>query len=96
MSRQTRTPNCGLVSNWRTTGYRFTLPVVAGVIQDPDGRLQALIDAVRVDNARRPTAARRRAVIDKKYRGPRHGRDYGTPVWAATAVDIYVRDRREW
>lgn len=90
MSRQTRTPN-----------YRLTLPVVAGVIQDPDGRLRDLIDAVRFDNAVRPQPenwlmARRRYVIDKKYRGPRHGRYYGTPAWAATSVDIYVRDRREW
>ena len=90
--------------NTRTENYRFTLPVVHGIIQD-DGRLDTLRQRVAYDNGKRsrarrtwptPTLERRRYVVDLKYRGPRHGSFHRTPVWAAYAVDVYVRLRRDW
>lgn len=85
----------------RSTSYRFTLPVIAGAIQDPEGRLRDLIVAVRFDNAVRSQRenwlmARRRFVIEKKYRGPREGNRHRTPQHRAHAVDVYVYDRRDW
>lgn len=90
--------------NTRTENYRFTLPVVHGIIQD-DGRLDTLRQRVADDNGKRsrarrtwptPTPERRRFVIDLKWRGPRHGSYYNTPRQYACAVDVYVRLRRDW
>ena len=84
----------------RSQNYQFTLPVVQGVIQDPQGLLRRLQSACHTENQRarladgptRPT----RWVVDLKYRGPRCGHYYNTPRDAAYAVDIYRRARREW
>ena len=83
-----------------STNYQFTLPVVRGVIQDPQNTLGRLQYACIAENQRRrvrvgppcPT----RWVVDLKYRGPRGGRPYTTPREAAYAVDVYKRLRREW
>lgn len=88
----------------RTPSYRFTLPVAQGIIQD-DGQLDSLREDVAMVNRTFSRVAaylpdgsplRRRYVVDLKYRGPRHGSFHRTPVWAAHAVDVYVRLRRDW
>ena len=63
--------------------YRFTLPVVHGVIQ-----------VCRAENAL--VEKDTRLVVDLKYRGPRFGRHYTTSPDCAYAVDVYLRERREW
>lgn len=74
--------------------YRFTLPVVHGVIQDPQQRLSQLRLACRAENALAEKDTR--TVVDLKYRGPRIGRRYTTVADCAYAVDVYLRERREW
>ena len=72
--------------------YLFTLPVVHGVIQDPQQRLPQLRLECRAENAL--IAKDTRFVVDLKYRGPRCGQHYNTPRDAADAVDVYLRERR--
>jgi hypothetical protein len=74
--------------------YRFTLPVVHGVIQDPQHRLAQLRLVCRAENAL--VEKDTRLVVDLKYRGPRFGRHYTTSPDCAYAVDVYLRERREW
>lgn len=81
----------------RSTYYQFTLPVVNGEIQDPNGELAQLRCAVRQSNARRIRGlSRRRHVLDLKYRGPRLGNRYNTPRDAAHSADVYLYWRRVW
>jgi hypothetical protein len=89
----------------RSHTYRFTLPVIGGVIWDTHGRLDTLRAVVSGDNAllRRtrivtivPQTVTHRYVIDLKYRGPRRGARYNTPKQYATAVDVYLRLRADW
>lgn len=78
-------------------GYRLTLPVINGEIQDTNEDLARLRREVRQFNARRNRGVTRyRRVIDLKWRGPRMGRPYTTPRDVAYAVDVYDRQRREW
>lgn len=84
--------------------YKVTLPVVNGVIQDP----QDVIDQLRKDCATNNQHLRAlrvmstnaefdsRFVIDLKYRGPRMGNYYTTLRDCAYAVDVYQRLRKEW
>jgi hypothetical protein len=85
----------------RSQHYQYTLPVVDGVIQDPQQTLTQLRAQCRADNQQQRRAYGRmrgptRWVIELKYRGPRCGQPYNTPKDAAYAVDVYKRLRREW
>ena len=84
-----------------STNYQFTLPVVRGVIQDPQNTLGRLQYACIAENQRRRVRIigpcwPGRWVVDLKYRGPRCGQHYNTPRDAAYAVDVYQRLRQEW
>jgi len=82
--------------------YKVTLPVVNGVIQDPQDVIGQLrkdcvtynwyLRALRGRNAEFDS----RFVIDLKYRGPRMGNYYTTLRDCAYAVDVYQRLRKEW
>ena len=74
--------------------YLFTLPVINGVIQDPQQRLSQLRFECRAENAL--VEKDTRTVVDLKYRGPRCGRRYTTLADCAYAVDVYRRERRDW
>ena len=79
-----------------STNYRFTLPVVNGVIQDPEHTLDRLRAICAFENRGWQCQVGRRWVVDLKYRGPRCGQHYNTPRDAAYAVDVYRRLRQEW
>lgn len=93
----------------RTPTYRFTLAVRAGEIIDTAGRVGALRQSARHENAWRridrdtreaagapPLRQWKEQRVELKYRGPRRSSRYATPRADAVAVDVYLRERIVW
>ena len=84
----------GFHQGWGQCADQLAAPVGDGQWDEAGHRLAQLRLVCRAENAlvEKDTLL----VVDLKYRGPRFGRHYTTSPDCAYAVDVYLRERREW